>query len=96
MTEDTYINSYYKEIEYIESSNQDIKIVINKTDYFTIDLYEYPNNNYNFHYELSKENFSKLINQTIKDINNKEFIDYSNYEIKIYTSKDNINKLKQN
>lgn len=96
MTEDTYINSYYKEIEYIESNNQDIKLVINKTDYFTITLHEYPNNNYNFHYELSKENFPKLINQTIKDINNKEFIDYSNYEIKIYTTKDNINKLKQN
>lgn len=96
MTEDTYINSYYKEIEYIESSNQDIKIVINKTDYFIITLHEFSKNNYNFHYELSKENFLKLINQIIKDINNKEFIDYSNYEIKIYTTKDNINKLKQN
>lgn len=36
------------------------------------------------------------LRQTIKDINNKEFKDYSNYKVYVYTSKENIEKLKNN
>ena len=40
--------------------------------------------------------FFKLINDIIDDINNKEIIYYDDFEIKIYASKENIKKLKQN
>lgn len=37
-----------------------------------------------------------MIRKTIKDINNKEIKDYSNYKVYVYTSKENIKKLTRN
>jgi len=41
-------------------------------------------------------NSMELIRKTINDINNKEIKNYHDLSIKIYTSKENIQKIKQN
>lgn len=51
-----------------------------------IDIYLLPNN--------TKK--GDMIRKTIKDINNKEIKDYSNYKVYVYTSKENIEKIRKN
>lgn len=96
MSDKLYIIDYFNGINYIESSNQDIKIKITTSDYFDIELTEHDANSYYFNSNIPSENINKLIKQTIKDINKKEIVDYSNYKIEIYTTKENIQKLKEN
>ena len=37
-----------------------------------------------------------IINNSIKNVNNKEIILYDDYKIKIYTNRENIEKIKNN
>ena len=52
----------------------------------SIDIYVLPDNT----------KTGDMIRKTIKDINNKEIKDYSNYKVYVYTSKENIEKLIRN
>ena len=91
---DTHIN-----IEYIESENTDIKMeyTINKECDLAYDLTSFEG--------FKRVNFwgycanpMALVRQVIDNLNNKVIADINNdiYDVKIYTSKENISKLKQN
>ena len=48
-------------------------------------------------YNYSGNNIEKFIDNKIsEDFNNKEIVDYSKHQVNVYTSKENINKLKDN
>ena len=96
MNDNLYFIDYFKGIDYIESTNQDIKIKITTSDYFDITLTEHTTNSYYFNTNIPSKNITKLLKQSIKNLNNKEIVDYSNYKIEIYTTKENIQKLKEN
>jgi len=82
-------------INYVEENRSDIKIAYKHTKYF--ELYQYKHNNYLYLDVInSYDNFFGFSREIIKDINNKNIINYSNFEIIIYTSKENIELLKQN
>lgn len=96
MNNNLKIKNYYGEIEYIESNNNDIKIEIIKPEPFTIELYEYDVNSYYFNQYIKEDKIIDILKLIIKDINNKELVDYSNHKISIYTTKENIKILKEN
>ncbi len=80
-------------IEYIESDNNDIRIVYEYTP--TCDIKSYKNNNELVIYQECDVNTNR-INYFIKMINKKVIVDPDYLKIKIYTNKNNINKLNEN
>lgn len=96
MTDNLLINGWNKNIEYIETDSNEVKVVVKHSKYYktdlenineTIDIYTYQDNS----------KFMDSIRNIINDINNKEIKSYyNNPMITVYTSKDNIEKMKQN
>ena len=90
-------NSY--EDEFIEEDRKDVRIVIEHAGTGKIELHQYGNDKFNIMsvYLIDDgESYLKTIRQIIKDINNKKLIDYGNIKIKIYASKENIEKFREN
>lgn len=96
LTDGLCFDDYYGRINYIESENENIKIEIKYSELFITDMYSNHDNTYYFEHYIKEESFMPTIRQIIKDINNKKFIDYSNHDISIFTTKENIKILKQN
>lgn len=98
MKDDLVIENYY-DVEYIESNNADVKVVCRHSKYYTCDFrnddYSYENLVYIHTYEESS-NFMDHIRDSLNDLNNKKIVDYSKSKIYIYTTKENIDKLKSN
>ncbi len=93
MQEDLVLDHRY--INYLEAStDNDLRIVISHSKVYDtkIDIID----NYLYINVQGKDNQFQAINTIIKDINNKKIVDYSNQEIKIYTTAENIAKLKAN
>ena len=96
MKDDLIIHDYYYEVDYIESGNNDLKVVYKHSNTFDIILEEDSENEIYFYSILKDSNIMNFIRQIIDDINNKKIINYSNFKIYVYTSKENINKLLDN
>ncbi len=84
-----------QDIEFIETDSDKIQIICrhSKFDYLSLDI---STNNILHIYLNDNGNFIKELKQYIDDLNNKTIVDYSNYKIYIKTSKENIQKLKEN
>lgn len=87
---------YGDNIEYIENESQDVKIVFSHSKFYEVKLYNDYKNIHYIHWYQNDDFISSLIQTYIKDINNFKIIDYSNFKTTIYTSKENIDKLKYN
>ena len=91
---DLIILDYYG-LNYVESNNNNLKIEIKHSDIINPEILLNDNylniNMYNDEIDLFKS-FETIIN----DINSKKIINYSNYQITIYTTEKNINTLKNN
>lgn len=82
-------------INYVEENREDIKVSYKHTKYY--ELYQYKHNNYLYLDVVNKDdNFLAFSREIIKDINDKKIINYANFEIIIYTSKENLEILKNN
>lgn len=82
-------------INYVEENRNDIKISYKHAKHY--ELYQYKRDNYLYLDVYNKDdNFLEFTREVIKDINDKKIINYANYEITIYTSKENIAKIKNN
>ena len=86
---------YYQDIEYVETDSNDVRVVCKHSKQYICEINTYNNNVYAHVYQ-NRTSLMQYLRQNIKDINNKKIIDYSSYKIIIYTSKENIEKLKQN
>lgn len=85
-----------KYIEYIENDSNEIKIVVNHSKYCKTALENYNEQIYIFT-RTNDENPMEILRDVIKDINNKEIKEYSHdIKIKVYSSRANIEKLKEN
>ena len=85
-----------RNIEYIENDSDEIKIIVSHSKRYKTDIENENEIVYIYSYD-DGTNYINTIRDIIKDINNKEIKDYNyNNIIKIYTSKANIEKLKQN
>ncbi len=81
-------------IEYIESKNNDIKIVYDYPNYCKLNSYYSIDSNVIYHYTDCLGN-PELFKNFLKNLNDKVIID-DNIYIKVYTSKENIKLLKNN
>lgn len=96
MTDNLSIGGWDRNIEYVESDLSDVKIVVKHSKRYKTSLENENDIIYVFSY-TDDIDFMNMIRDIIKDINNKEIKSY-NYDnlITVYTSKENIEKMKQN
>ena len=94
---DNLIFSYrYPEVEYIESNNENIKIEYTINKYCEINHSELSDKV--FHMWGSCENPIKLVKEVINNFNDKKIVSINNQlqDVKIYTTKENIDILQKN
>ena len=92
-------NSYIRFIEdkdFIETNSNEIKIIITHSPFMEYELNQYDNGHIELWYHRTYDFGFKEVRTFIEDINNKKIVDYYNFDIKVYTSKENIKKLKEN
>lgn len=91
-----FLDSDYK-INYVESNNTNIKIVCDHSKYTTCKINNYDGEDrYNIYSYENDANFMDLIRRSIKNINDKKIIDYYKMKITVYTTKENIERIKSN
>lgn len=95
MKDNSYFR-YYGEENFIETDSKDIKIVITHTPFMEYELNQYENGHIELYYHRAYDLGFKEVRSFIDDINNKRIVDYYNFDVKIYASKENIKKLKEN
>ena len=96
MTDNLSISGWNNNINYIETDSNEVKIVIQHSEYYKINLDNYNEILYIYTYQDNTKSMN-LIRNVINDINNKEIKNYYNNPlIYVYTSKNNIEKMKQN
>lgn len=89
----TFIETH--RIKYIEENRKDIRLVLNYTKYEEYEIDEY-NGEYRIYIYFKGEESLNLVKDILKMINKKEVLYNTQDEILIYTSKENIEKLKEN
>lgn len=87
---------YPDDEDYIESDIDNIVVEVKHSNNSLVYKYEYEDGQVQIYVNYNDFYFFKLVNDVIEDINKKELIYYDDFEIKIYASKENIDKLKQN
>ena len=95
MTDDIFF-FYPEEDDYIEKNINNIIVEIKHSKNSKVYTYEYDDGQVELYVNYNDFHIFKLINDIIDDINNKEIIYYDEFDIKVYASKENIEKLKQN
>ena len=87
-------NNYYRdEVKFIETNSKDIKIVYTHSPFCSIKSHYGNNNNY---YYLNCSDNKNVFKETINLINKKIFVKPDYLSVKVYASKENINKLNSN
>lgn len=92
MRDDYYIEYMYN-VEFIESSNDDLKIVFVHPDFYSVECIISNDSIWFNDYDVDG---IKIINRVIDDFNDRKIMEYGYFKVKVYTNKENINKLKQN
>lgn len=92
MSDNYYIEHMYN-VEFIESSNDDLKLVFVHPDFYSVEcIISYDSIWFN-NYDVDG---IKIINRVIDDFNDRKIMEYGYFKVKVYTNKENINKLKEN
>lgn len=92
MRDNYYIEHMYN-VEFIESSNDDLKLVFVHPDFYNIECIISNGSIWFNDYDVDG---IKIINRIIDDFNDRKIMEYGYFKVKVYTNKDNINKLKEN
>ena len=95
MSNNLVIKNNYYNVNYVEKKIDDVQIEIKHSKIYKVKLENIKENVYHIKYEETK-NQLEVFKDMIKDLNDLKFIDNYNYQINIYASKENINKLKNN
>lgn len=93
MSENLLIDSY--NYEYMETDSENIKIVAHYSKYIDFNLIN-EENKLTMWFNQSDSKMLELIRDIISDINRKEIKDYYNPKVYLYTSKSNIEKIREN
>jgi len=96
MTKNLSFTCYNCPYKFIETDSDKVKIMIKHTKFTKVHIYN-GNNTIDIYCNRDSRKSIELIKTIINDLNNKELRDYPGCaEVSIYTSKENIEKLKQN
>ncbi|MBE6148578.1 MAG: helix-turn-helix domain-containing protein [Firmicutes bacterium] len=98
MTEDLVLDLIYynNNVEYIESKNENILIEIYHSKYIDVDTYSYNYNYIGMTSYLNDYRVFDIIKAYVKDLNNYEIKDRKHTITKVYGTKENLEKLKEN
>ena len=95
MTDDLVVDGY--NIEFVESKNKDVKIVITTSEYNKLVRdHSHEKNAYIYYQEFDDSNIENIVRNTIDDINDKKIVLYGESKITVYSTKENITKIKEN
>ena len=95
MTEDLVVDGY--NIEFVESKNEDVKIVMTTSEYNKLVRdHSHEKNAYIYYQEFDDSDIESIIRNTIDDINDKKIVLYGESKITVYSTKENITKIKEN
>lgn len=94
-------NLFIKWIEddkFIVEDRKDIRIEFYHSKFMKYELNQYDNGHIEIWFNKDYKNVDPIeeVNAYLDDFNNKRFVEYYNYDIKVYASKENIQKLKNN
>ena len=92
MSDNYYIEHMYN-VEFIESSNDDLKLVFVHPDFYSVECIISNDSIWFNDYDVDG---IKIINRVIDDFNDRKIMEYGYFKVKVYTNKENINKLKEN
>ena len=92
MRDNYYIEHMYN-AEFIESSNDDLKLVFVHPDFYSVECII---SNDSIWFNDYGVDGIKIINRVIDDFNDRKIMEYGYFKVKVYTNKENINKLKEN
>lgn len=95
MSDNLSINDREDDIEYIETDSEEIKIVLEHSKYSKAN-FNNRNETVNIYLYQDNSKMMEAIRENINNLNNKEIKDYDSSKMSIYTSKENIEKLKRN
>ena len=90
------VSHIVKKFESKTSDNDDLRVVYRVSDYYNFDIDYHGDSIISFYTYSNYDNVMEIIRESIKNINDKKIVDYSLAEIDIYTSSDNIDKIKNN
>ena len=94
--QDNLYFTYLNDDDYIETTSDDVKIVFTYSKLQTHEIYINANGHIEIWFNNNDDFYFEKIKNYIEDINNKRIVNYYKYDVKLYTSKKNIEKLKQN
>lgn len=94
MTENLVIE-YYRDMEYIESDLANVKIVVKHSKLHDVKIIQ-ESETVDLCFMEDDTKIMEIIRDVIDDINHKEIRNYDGPIIQVYTSKENIEKIKQN
>lgn len=96
MNSNLVIDNNASKITYIESDNENVVLEVEYSKYLTINLYEYSKSSVGVYVYPSDYEIFGLIKAYLQDLNNYKIVDREITNMKIYTSKHNIEILKNN
>lgn len=95
MKDDLKITNYTSKIKYIENNSEEVTVIIKHSSHYDTD-YSINGNNLLFSCYQNNSKILQMINDLVEDVNNKWIVNYDKVEMYVYSSKENIEKLKEN
>lgn len=95
MSENLGIISWNDETEYIENNSNEVTIIVKHSNHYNTKYY-INNEKLHFHCYHDDSKMFEIINNTIEDLKNKKIVNYDKIKIYVYSSKENIKKIKEN
>lgn len=96
MKDNMYFGTWIEDDDYIETNSNEVKVVFTYSNHIRHDMYENDNGHIEIWLSENYQNIFGMAKDYIEDINNKRIVDYYQFDVKVYTSKENIKKLKEN
>ena len=94
MTDNMLITDYFVNIEYKETNNNNVVVECKHPKVYKVYFDKDDNNNIRVERNINSQ--MDLLKDSIENLKHKVIVNYDNMEITVYTSKSNIEKLKQN
>lgn len=95
MKDDLKITNYTSQIEYIENDSNEVTVTIKHSNHYDTD-YSITGNTIIFSCYQDNSKIIQIFNDLIEDMNNKWIVNYDKVEMYVYSSKENIEKIKGN
>ncbi len=88
----------YSDIKYVEEDRDNVKVVVDYMNYIDVDIQyeEYSTRSYVYVSSYEGEGFIEHLKRLVGEINDKKITVYKEYQVTVYASKENIQKLRRN